>query len=63
MSEINQTLGAEPAFLPDEIREAAGFKPAEEIEGFDEFLAERDERARRAAEDGPVEIDPEEIEQ
>lgn len=58
MSEINKQLGAEPAFLPDEIREAAGFKPADEVEGFDEFLAEREERKRRAAEDGPVEVVP-----
>lgn len=63
MADINQTLGSEPAFLPDEIREAAGFKPTEEIEGWDEFLAEREERARRTAEDGPVEDEPEEIEQ
>jgi hypothetical protein len=63
MADINQTLGAEPAFLPDEIREAAGFKPTEEIEGWDEFLADREERARRTAEDGPVEDEPEEIEQ
>jgi len=54
MSEINQQLGAEPAFLPDEIREAAGFKPSDEVDGFADFLAERVERARLAAEDGPV---------
>lgn len=58
MASINQTLGAEPAFLPDEIREAAGFKPADEVEGFDEFLAERADRARQAAEDGPTQTIP-----
>jgi hypothetical protein len=61
MSEINSSLGAEPAFLPDEIREAAGFKPADEIEGFDEFLREREERQRQAAEDGPVETEEDEV--
>lgn len=58
MSEINHQLGGEPAFLPDEIRETAGFKSADEVEGFDEFLAVREERKREAAEDGPVERVP-----
>lgn len=58
MAGINQTLGAEPAFLPDEIREAAGFAPADEVEGFDEFLRERDERVRQGAEDGPTQNIP-----
>lgn len=58
MASINQTLGDEPAFLPDEIREAAGFKSADDVEGFAEYLAERDERARREAEDGPVQTIP-----
>lgn len=61
MAEINHPahpISAEPAFLPDEIREAAGFKPADEVEGFDEFLREREERKRQAAEDGPVETVP-----
>jgi hypothetical protein len=48
MSEINSQLGDEPAFLPDEIRDAAGFKPSEEVEGFAEWQAEREERAREA---------------
>ncbi|WP_305096467.1 anti-CBASS protein Acb1 family protein [Croceibacterium aestuarii] len=52
MADINSSLSNEPAFLPDEIREAAGFKPADEIDGWDEFLAEREDRMRRAAEDG-----------
>jgi hypothetical protein len=58
MSQINQQAGAEPVFLPDEIREEAGFKSADEVEGWDEFLAEREERQRAAAEDGRVETVP-----
>ncbi len=63
MADINAASGGEPAFLPDEIREAAGFKPAEEIEGWDDFMAERDERARQAGEDTQVEADAEEAQQ
>lgn len=48
MAGINATLKDEPAFLPDEIREEAGFAPADEVEGFAEFLAERDARAEDA---------------
>ena len=58
MADINQTLGAEPAFLPDEIRDAAGFKPADEVEGFDEFLADRADRARQMAEDAATQTIP-----
>lgn len=58
MAGINQTLGAEPTFHPDEIREAAGFKAADEVEGFEEWRNERDERQREAAEDGPTEREP-----
>ncbi|USA40228.1 DUF1073 domain-containing protein [Pelagerythrobacter marinus] len=58
MSKINKEQGSEPVFLPDEIREEAGYAPADEVEGFDEFLAEREERRRQAAEDGPVEVVP-----
>lgn len=58
MSAINSQQGAEPVFLPDEIREEAGYKPADEIEGWEEFMREREERARQQAEDGPTEIDP-----
>ncbi|SNT19738.1 hypothetical protein SAMN06295955_11572 [Sphingopyxis indica] len=54
MSQINQQAGTEPVFLPDEIRDEAGFKSADEVEGFDEFLRERAERQRAMAEDGPV---------
>jgi hypothetical protein len=59
MATINSTLKDEPAFLPDEIREAAGFKPADEVEGFAEFLAQR----RADAEDAPVNIIPDEVQQ
>ncbi len=55
MADINQKLGSEAAFLPDEIREAAGFKSADEVEGFAEWQTEREERARIEAEDGPTE--------
>lgn len=58
MSQINQQAGSEPVFLLDEIRDEAGFKSADEVEGFEEFLAERAERQRAAAEDGPVENVP-----
>lgn len=58
MADINAQLGADPAFMADEIREAAGFKPAEEVEGFAEFMADREARQRGQAEDGPVETIP-----
>lgn len=60
MSTINsqQSSLGEPVFLPDEIREEAGYKPADEVDGFDEFLAEREDRRRAAAEDGQVETVP-----
>ncbi|WPZ05650.1 anti-CBASS protein Acb1 family protein [Pelagerythrobacter marinus] len=58
MSKINKEQGSEPVFLPDEIREEAGYAPADEVEGFDEFLAEREERKRQTAEDGQTEIVP-----
>lgn len=61
MATINSTLGAEPAFLPDEIREAAGFKPSEEVDGFNEFLAERADRARQMAEDAATQTIPGEV--
>lgn len=63
MADINQKLGTEPAFMSDEIREAGGFKPADEIEGFDEFLRDRDERARQGAEDGPTQNIPDEVQE
>ncbi|WP_293875537.1 MULTISPECIES: phage portal protein [unclassified Sphingomonas] len=58
MSTINQQAGSEPVFLPDEIRDEAGFKAADEVEGFDEFLAERADRARQMAEDAATQTIP-----
>ncbi|ALJ12629.1 anti-CBASS protein Acb1 family protein [Sphingopyxis macrogoltabida] len=58
MSAINQQAGAEPVFLPDEIREEAGYKPGDEVEGFAEYLAEREAKARERAEDGPTQTIP-----
>ena len=58
MSQINQQAGTEPVFLPDEIREEAGYKPGDEVEGFEEFMREREARARELAEDGPTQTVP-----
>lgn len=58
MSQINQQAGTELVFLPDEIREEAGYKVADEVEGFAEFMAEREARAAEMAEDGPSETVP-----
>jgi len=64
MATINSSLGAEPAFLPDEIRETAGFAPSDEVEGFDEFLADRAERLQQMAEDTATQnIPPDEVTQ
>jgi hypothetical protein len=60
MADINQASPNEPAFLPDEIRDAAGFKPADEVEGFAEFLEQR-ERDRAAAEDAATQNIPDEV--
>lgn len=49
MSAINSQSGNEPVFLPDEIREEAGYKSADEVEGFAEYLAERAAQAEDAA--------------
>lgn len=53
MATINSSMmsNGEVAFLPDEIREAAGYAPSEDVEGFDEWKAEREERAAQEAED------------
>jgi hypothetical protein len=59
MATINQSSGNEPAFLPDEIREAAGYKAAEEVEGFAEFLDQR----RQEAEDAATENIPDEVQE
>jgi hypothetical protein len=57
MSNINQQAGNEPVFLPDEIRDEAGFKAADEVEGFAEFLEQR----RQDAEDAPTQNIPQEV--
>lgn len=59
MADINSSLGSEPAFMSDEIRDAAGYKPADEVEGFAEFLAEREARQAADAEDGATVAIPE----
>lgn len=60
MADINTAAGTEPAFLVDEIREAAGFKPSDEVEGFAEALDEIRQRRRDQAEDAAtVTIPPE----
>lgn len=51
MSSINQQAGSELVFLPDEIREEAGFKSADEVAGFAEYLAEKADQAAAMAED------------
>lgn len=61
MATINGQSANEPVFLPDEIREEAGYKSADEVEGFAEYLAERAERARQEAEDTQTESIPEEV--
>lgn len=51
MKTINS--GDEPIFLPDEIREAAGFAPSGDVEGWDEYMAEREADAVDAADAAP----------
>jgi hypothetical protein len=63
MATINQQAGDELVFLPDEIRDEAGFKAADEVEGWAEFQAERDQRAKDAAEDGPTQTIPDEVQE
>ena len=60
MSNINsqQASMGEPVFLPDEIREEAGFKPADDVEGFSEYLRDREEKKRETAEDTVTETIP-----
>lgn len=57
MATINQSSGTELAFLPDEIREAAGYKTSDEVEGFAEYLEQR----RADAEDAPTQTIPDEV--
>jgi len=59
MSTINQQSKTDLVFLPDEIREEAGFKAADEVEGFADYLAEKAAREQEAAEDGQTEQVPE----
>lgn len=59
MSDINSKAGNEPVFLPNEIREEAGYKSADEVEGFAEYLAER----AAQAEDIQTETIPQEVQQ
>lgn len=54
MADINTSAGSEPAFLVDEIREAAGFKPSDEVDGFAEALDDIRQRRRDQAEDAPT---------
>lgn len=58
MSDINSKSGNEPVFLPDEIRDEAGYKSGDDTAGFREYLAEREERARQEAEDAQTETIP-----
>ncbi len=59
MSTINQQAGSEPVFLPDEIRDEAGFAATAEVEGFAEFIEQR----RADAEDAPTQTIPDEVQQ
>lgn len=61
MSTINQQMGSEAPFMQDEVREAAGFKSAEEVAGFAEWQAERDEQRQRQAEDAQSQPIPDEV--
>lgn len=58
MSTINQQMGADAPFMQDEVREAAGFKPAEDVEGFAEWQRERAAQRQQQAEDGPTQNIP-----
>jgi hypothetical protein len=60
MAEINaKTLpGDDRTFLPDEIREAAGYAPASEVEGWDENAREPEDG--RSERDDPDE-EPEDV--
>lgn len=61
MSTINQQMGADAPFMQDEVREAAGFKPAEDVEGFAAWQAERAAQRQQQAEDGPTQNIPDEV--
>ena len=49
MAEINAKNQSEPMFMDDEIREAAGYAAKDEVDGWSEFIAERDSRAQERA--------------
>lgn len=51
MATIQSSFGEELVYLPNEVRETTGFAPKDEIEGWDEYLAEREEKAAQALED------------
>ncbi len=61
MSNINSQSGTEPVFLPDEIRDEAGFKSADEVEGFAAYLAEQAARTQQQAEDAATVTIPDEV--
>lgn len=58
MSTINANSPTEPVFLPDEIRDEAGFKAAADVEGFAEFVAEQAALAADGAEDAATQTIP-----
>lgn len=58
MATIQSSFGEEMVYLPDEVRETTGFASSEEIEGFDEYQAEQEEKAaqaQQASEDAAIE--------
>ncbi len=59
MAEIDAKRPDERVFLPDEIREMAGFAPSEDVDGWDEFIADRDAVRDEAAEDVEIVEKPE----
>lgn len=63
MANINSQQGNEPVFLPDEIREEAGYQPGDEVEGFAEWQRERAAQRQQQAEDGPTETIPDEVQE
>ena len=58
MANINSQQGDQPVFLPDEIREEAGYQPGDEVEGFAEWQRERAAQRQQQAEDGPTQNIP-----
>lgn len=62
MATIQKGL-TELIYLPDEIRETTGFAPSDEIEGWDEYVAEQEEKAAQALEDAQASMVEESPEQ